>query len=88
MRLQRKLHFILCLTLPFHAHAALINVTVDDSGSDPLTGRTISYSPVGGWQTGDHCIKCLAHPDPGQVHGGTWHGSTVGFRKISTLDSW
>ena len=54
----------------------LVNVTVDDSSPDPLTGNSISYS--GNWSLGQftHCSSCLAQPDTSKAHSGSWHNAT------------
>lgn len=55
---------------------ALINVTVDDSGRDPHTGFSFSYSPQASWNNGQDCTGCSARPDPAQAYMGTWHDTT------------
>ena len=62
------------LTAP-HVSANLMNVTVDDQGVDPLTGSSISYTPLSirGWKRGQLCTECNARPDPTQTFNGTWH---------------
>lgn len=66
-------------TLPGIVNAAtssgdLFNVTVDDSGSDPLTGTTIAYTRH--WNIGQGCNLCLAHPDRTKMHNNSWHDTT------------
>lgn len=68
-------HLLIAL-FPLLSQTALVNVTVDDSGSDPITGYTISYTPVGGWKTGKACGDCTAQPSPSLFYRGTWHDST------------
>lgn len=53
------------------AFAALLNVTVDDQGTDPTTGEGIGYE--GPWQVEPGCFDCYARPDGNQAHDGTWH---------------
>lgn len=53
-----------------------VNVTVDDAGSDPVTGNTFQYAPDGKWNIGNKCPGCLAQPDPSLVFDGTWHDAT------------
>ena len=55
---------------------ALVNVTVDDSGSDPRTGYPFSYSPQADWNIGQDCPGCVAQPNPTQAFMGTWHDAT------------
>lgn len=54
----------------------LVNVTVDDAASDPITGNTFQYAPDGHWSVGNTCPGCLAQPDPTLVHDATWHDAT------------
>ena len=65
----------LLLSSPLTA-ARLINVTVDDSGADSITGEKILYFPPDHWTTGDNCPGCVAQPDPSQTYAGTWHNAT------------
>lgn len=46
MPLLTHIHFLTLLIAAFVANDALINVTVDDAGIDPLTGLGFSYSPL------------------------------------------
>lgn len=58
----------------FHSTVAnLVNVTVDDAGSDPYTGAQIVYEPANTWSLGPTCEVCTAHPDPKGAFNGTWH---------------
>lgn len=59
------------------SHAALVNVTIDDTLPDPMTGRTISYQPAEAWNSGADCKRCTARPDPSMVYSRTSHDSTV-----------
>ncbi|KAF9441714.1 hypothetical protein P691DRAFT_852177 [Macrolepiota fuliginosa MF-IS2] len=73
-----RTHF-LCIylfsILFFPAKPALVNVTVDDSGQDPVTNRTIAYGP--GWHAGQDCDICfittISGFDPGQTYQRSWH---------------
>ncbi|GJE96838.1 hypothetical protein PsYK624_130450 [Phanerochaete sordida] len=60
------------------ARGALVNVTVDDDGSDLTTGARINYE--GDWAIGPACVNstidCEASLDATQVRDGTWHGTT------------
>ncbi|THH12833.1 hypothetical protein EW146_g7324 [Bondarzewia mesenterica] len=57
--------------------AKLVNVTVDDSGTDSATGApVIQYSPSTSWKDGSTCTDCTARPDPTRAFNGTWHDST------------
>ena len=47
-----------------------VNVTVDDSSSD------IVYAPLSGWNLGNDCSACTAHPDASMARGGTWHDTS------------
>ncbi|KAJ3575895.1 hypothetical protein NP233_g789 [Leucocoprinus birnbaumii] len=78
MYFRPYVNFLLPLFLALQpiSRAALVNVTVDDSAPDPVTGRTISYAPAGGWQTGNDCNGCTAHPSASSLYKGTWHDST------------
>ncbi|KAF8988779.1 hypothetical protein BDQ17DRAFT_1179908, partial [Cyathus striatus] len=56
--------------------AAIVNVTVDDTNPDPLTGVRITYLPETGWNNGPTCTTCSATPDGRQMYANTWHDST------------
>ncbi|KXN83544.1 hypothetical protein AN958_01253 [Leucoagaricus sp. SymC.cos] len=47
------------------ANAALVNVTVDDSGVDPIAGNEIEYGPSNGWKSSTTTTS--------EVYNGTWH---------------
>ncbi|KAL0955678.1 hypothetical protein HGRIS_001902 [Hohenbuehelia grisea] len=51
--------------------ASQVNVTVDDTLGAPGTGARITYSSSL-WKDGRSCSGCTAHPDPSQLHLGTW----------------
>ena len=69
--------FLAWLAVASCAHAAVRNVTVDDSGKDELTGNEITYYPTGAWNDASDCDGCTAHPAETNLVGGTWHDSTV-----------
>ena len=57
--------------------AVLVNVTVDDSLPDPVTGSRIVYSPPENWIAGAAgCTNCTAFPNPSRALDGTWHESS------------
>ena len=61
-----------------------LNVTVDDSGADPITGNTILYVPSDRWNAvRGSCATCTAKPDPSQVHNATWHDATYNGTVLS-----
>ena len=73
-----RLCFVLSSFLYFaRAAAKLVNVTIDDSGKDPVTGTLIQYLPNSTFWHGsaETCKTCAAHPDPAQAFDGTWHDS-------------
>ncbi|KAF9448664.1 hypothetical protein P691DRAFT_800447 [Macrolepiota fuliginosa MF-IS2] len=67
------------LALPSPSKARFVNVTVDDSGPDHLTGELITYTPgLGvGWKLGQDCSDCTAGPQKALAYHQTWHDSTV-----------
>ncbi|TFK34068.1 hypothetical protein BDQ12DRAFT_700569 [Crucibulum laeve] len=65
--------FYLFISFFLQAQAILVNVTVDDSGINPLTGQPIIYNPPGAWNLGANCTMCTAKIDARDVHNGTWH---------------
>lgn len=56
--------------------SVLVNVTIDDTFGDPLTGNHIDYSPLTSWNIGANCDGCTTAPDPSQVYNHTWHDGT------------
>lgn len=62
-----------CIFSP--ASAQLINMTIDDTGGNPLTGSTMQYDPPSLWHSGNQnlCTNCTAHPDASRASGETWH---------------
>jgi hypothetical protein len=57
--------------------AALVNVTVDDTGPDPHSGAQFNYTPAETWNTAA-CVRggCTFRADTRLAGGGTWHEST------------
>ncbi|KAJ7456545.1 hypothetical protein FB451DRAFT_1511489 [Mycena latifolia] len=60
----------------FTTQAALVNVTIDDTAGDSLTGALVTYTPSDAWNSQNECIDCLVHPDTTKLQNGTWHDST------------
>lgn len=56
--------------------AGLVNITVDDTDPDPLTGNVFTYLPSGRWNQGNDCSMCTAKPSSSLAHNGTWHDTT------------
>ncbi|KAI0358957.1 hypothetical protein OH77DRAFT_1396261 [Trametes cingulata] len=67
------------------ASAGRVNVTIDDTLGDELTGQLISYTPQGAWKLGQSCTDCTAHPDASRAHKGSWHDGTFRNPQLSTL---
>ncbi|EJD35777.1 hypothetical protein AURDEDRAFT_175174 [Auricularia subglabra TFB-10046 SS5] len=69
---------VLPLLLTF-VSARIVNVTIDDTLGDDLTGQKPFYSA--GWTprsvAGPPCPDCKANPDPTLVLDGTWHDRSV-----------
>ena len=63
------------LSLP-SVDGALVNITVDDTLPDPLTGNTFQYAPADRWNVGNNCSACSARPDPFSTNAGTWHDAS------------
>lgn len=55
---------------------SLVNITVDDTNPDPLTGNVFTYSPADRWNQGNGCALCTAQPSASLAHDGTWHDAT------------
>ncbi|KAF8989610.1 hypothetical protein BDQ17DRAFT_1434321 [Cyathus striatus] len=64
------------LTLLSSTRAVIVNITVDDASSDPLTGFSITYLPLDKWNNGPTCNTCRARADKEEMYNGTWHDST------------
>ncbi|KLO06179.1 hypothetical protein SCHPADRAFT_697871 [Schizopora paradoxa] len=95
------LQVILILLLFAHqatcSSSMLMNVSIDDSSPDPLTGARITYGFLNqvttagtGWNVGQNCSTCLAQPDPSQTFDRTWHdastqvvGDNIPFASVS-----
>ncbi|KAJ7770924.1 hypothetical protein DFH07DRAFT_259786 [Mycena maculata] len=61
----------------FGTQAVLVNVTIDDTTGDSLTGAPVIYTPPDAWNSGPAgCHNCLVDPDVQELSGGTWHDST------------
>lgn len=56
--------------------AVLVNVTIDDTQGDPLTGLQITYDPPGSWKSSSGCVGCESSPDGNLAHLQTWHEGT------------
>ncbi|EIW65018.1 uncharacterized protein TRAVEDRAFT_42416 [Trametes versicolor FP-101664 SS1] len=59
------------------ASATVLNVTIDDTYGDTLTGGSMHYSPENAWKANLNCTGCKAQPDPLSALGGTWHESAI-----------
>lgn len=59
------------------ASATVLNVTIDDTYGDTLTGGSMHYSPENAWKANLNCTGCKAQPDPLFALGGTWHESAI-----------
>ena len=59
-----------------HTEAShFVNVTVDDSGLDPLTNTSILYT--GPWSRGQDCPFCFSQPqDKAEIYDASWHDTT------------
>ena len=75
----KPLSFIFVIAIATAVEAVLTNITVDDNGSDPVTGIKPNYTGPSHneWEEGATCA-CSARvkPDPSQALDGTWHDST------------
>ncbi|PFH54739.1 hypothetical protein AMATHDRAFT_281 [Amanita thiersii Skay4041] len=67
--------YLLLLSLPFSL-AILVNITIDDTIPDRLTGAVVSYNPTDAWNLGTECNACTARPDKARMFASTWHDST------------
>ncbi|KAJ7102385.1 hypothetical protein B0H15DRAFT_814384 [Mycena belliarum] len=79
--------FFFCLPFFFFfftAQAALVNVTIDDSAGDPLSGARVAYTPPDAWNSQNECQDCAVHPDVAQLEAGTWHESTFSVDSATT----
>ncbi|KAJ7693590.1 hypothetical protein B0H17DRAFT_1132383 [Mycena rosella] len=58
--------------------AALVNITIDDTTGDSLTGALVTYTPPDAWESGDSrsSANSAVRPDTTQLEGTTWHDST------------
>ena len=84
--LVRHLYFAYLIQAAF---ALPMNVTVDDTYGDPITGTTFFYSPSSVWSTG-HCPACTAPVDDSLAYNHTWHdvswASSVVYHFESDID--
>ncbi|KAI0784127.1 hypothetical protein C8Q75DRAFT_724994 [Abortiporus biennis] len=67
------IYLVFNLSRPLGVLAVLVNVTVDDSGTDPTTGVPIVYAPPDAWNLGQTCAACTAHVDSSIAFDHTWH---------------
>ncbi|KAJ7275496.1 hypothetical protein B0H12DRAFT_263635 [Mycena haematopus] len=63
-----------------NSHALLVNVTIDDTTGDPLTGALVTYTPLDAW-TESGPLPCTQSCPPGtpnvqSLNGWTYHNST------------
>lgn len=59
------------------AYAALVNVTIDDTNGDSVTGLLPSYvASEDDWNRQSGCSGCWSHLDTSSVFDGTWHSAT------------
>ncbi|KAJ7151492.1 hypothetical protein C8R46DRAFT_1122167 [Mycena filopes] len=66
--------FFLALFFFFHStRASLLNVTIDDTTGDSLTGAHVTYTPADAWKIARNCPQC---PDVKDLFSGTAHTST------------
>ncbi|KLO13080.1 hypothetical protein SCHPADRAFT_904487 [Schizopora paradoxa] len=93
MRLLAMLVFLNSFE-PIHSQTGLINITIDDSSADPLTGVQIFYGlqnqpgTSAGWAAGQDCPNCLAQPDKAQAFDNSWHDSTYSVPKGNLPYAW
>ncbi|OBZ79811.1 hypothetical protein A0H81_00318 [Grifola frondosa] len=57
--------------------ADLVNVTIDDTLGDALTGEQFTYFPSASWNIGQNCSGCTAHPNPSDIYLNSWHDGTA-----------
>ncbi|KLO13082.1 hypothetical protein SCHPADRAFT_940654 [Schizopora paradoxa] len=62
----------------------LVNVSIDDTLSDPSNGARLSYGLINklgldgnGWSVGQNCSTCFAQPDPSQTFDHSWHDAST-----------
>jgi len=53
-----------------------VNVTIDDTHGDSVTGALPVYSPVNAWKDGTNCSECSVKPDPTLARQGSWRDTT------------
>lgn len=88
--LQPWMQVLVLLSFVFTSGAALVNVTVDDTLGDLLTGRKPSYS--GTWFSSSNCSVieldnpfCGLNLDNSSLLNGTWMGSATASSSVSIL---
>ena len=59
---------------PFASAATSVNVTIDDTSGDSLTGIKPTYSA--NWNVGQKCLTCAVTPEASEAFMGTWHDTT------------
>lgn len=80
--------FLLLALLVFNAYVAanIVNVTIDDTYGDSVTGLQPIYSPSvtdNTWTAS--CTNCFVVPNPTFAYDGTWHHATDGHAGITGL---
>ncbi|KAJ6626894.1 hypothetical protein B0H10DRAFT_1941511 [Mycena sp. CBHHK59/15] len=70
-------HFLALFFWFLGTQAVLVNVTIDDTKGDSLTGASVSYDPPDAWNSAASCNSpsCTAQPDPTRLVDETWHES-------------
>ncbi|OSX65944.1 hypothetical protein POSPLADRAFT_1031160 [Postia placenta MAD-698-R-SB12] len=53
-----------------------LNVTIDDTFGDPVTGTQFVYSPADNWQSSSNCSECASTFAMAMVYDRTWTLST------------
>lgn len=70
----------------FSAQAVLVNMTIDDTTGDSLTGALVTYTPPDAWNSTATCNNdCAVKPDVKKLEAGTWHDSTVSIHANSAI---
>lgn len=68
--------FVLVLLLPTPVSAVPRNVTIDDQGGDPDTGKIPVYRPDFAWAN-EKCVGCAVRPDVGRLYNATATAATL-----------
>ncbi|KLO13083.1 hypothetical protein SCHPADRAFT_382267 [Schizopora paradoxa] len=72
-----------CIPILVHSSGALVNISIDDTFSNPSDARlfyglTNQLAQDGnGWSIGANCSGCLAQPDPSQTFDHSWHDTST-----------